>query len=165
MLCDDCYIPFGIRKMRHEFLKLEETMPYDEEEFDPQDPLNRGLLGILPNLFQQEVPPVASTSSQIPEQIPTTDTPVPNASTPVSVSPMNNNDSDASRVPIPDDINSTLISSDMGEKQAQIPLNVGTISDTSDEKSSPDEPVPHVTRRGRVMIKSKIKGECLWSIF
>ena len=114
MLCDDRYIPFGMRKMRHEFLNLEETMPYDEEEFDSQDPLNRGLLGILPNLFQQEVPPVASTSSQIPEQIPNTETPVPKVSAPVSVSSMDRDDIDASRVPIPDDINSTLISSDMG---------------------------------------------------
>ena len=51
MLCDDPYILFGMRKMHHEFLNLEETMPNDEEEFDPQDPLNRGLVGILPNLF------------------------------------------------------------------------------------------------------------------
>ena len=153
MLCDDRYIPFGMRKMRHEFLNLEETMLYDEEEFDPQDPLNRGLLGILPNLFRQEVPPVASTSSQMPEQIPKTDTSVPKVSTPISVSSMDRDDIDASRVPIPDDINSTLISSDMGEKHAQLPPDVGTISDTSDVESTPDEPVPHVTRRGRVVKK------------
>ena len=125
-------------------------MPYDEEEFDPQDPLNRGLLGILPNLFQQEVPPVASTSSQIPEQIPTADTPVPTVSTPVSVSSMNSDDIDASRVPISDDINSTLISSDMGEKHAQLPPDVGTISDTSDVESTTVEPV---TQRDRVVKK------------
>ena len=153
MLCDDHYIPFGMRKMRHEFLNLEETMPYDDEEFDPQDPLNRGLLGILSYLFQQEVPPVASTSSQMPEQIPTADTPVPKVSTPVSVSSTDSDDIDASRVPIPDDINSTMISSDISEKHAQLPPDVGTISDTSDMKRTPDEPVPHVTRRGRVVKK------------
>ena len=66
---------------------------------------------------------------------------------------MDNDDIDASRVPIPGDINSTLISSDMGEKHAQLPPHVGTISDTSDEESTPDEPVPHVTQRGRVVKK------------
>ena len=132
---------------------LEETMPYDEEEIDPQDPLYPGLLGILPNLFQQEVPPVASTSSQMPEQIPNADTPVPKVSTPISVSARDKDDIGASRVPIPDDINSTLISSDMGDKYAQLPPDVGTISDTSDVERTPDEPVPHVTRRGRVVKK------------
>ena len=51
MLCDDRYIPFGMRKMRHEFLNLEQTMPYDDEEFHPKEPLNQGLRGILPNLY------------------------------------------------------------------------------------------------------------------
>ena len=44
-----------------------------------------------------------------------------------------------------------FISSDMGEKHAQIPPDVGAIIDTSDVENTPDEPVPHVTRRGRVV--------------
>ena len=65
LLCDDRYIPFWIRRKRQEFLQLDETIPYDEDEIADIDPRDQGLFGILPTLFEEEPPAVASASASL----------------------------------------------------------------------------------------------------
>ena len=48
------------------FCNLMKTKPYDEEEIADIDPRDHGLFGILPTLFEEETPPVASTSGSQP---------------------------------------------------------------------------------------------------
>ena len=66
LLCDDRYIPFWIRRKRQEFLQLDETIHYDEDEIADIDPRDQGLFGILPTLFEEEPPAVASASASLP---------------------------------------------------------------------------------------------------
>ena len=66
LLCDDWFIPFWIRYKWQEFLQLDETIPYDEEEIADIDPRDQGLFGILPTLFEEETPAVDSTSGSLP---------------------------------------------------------------------------------------------------
>ena len=66
LLCNARYIPFWIHRKWQEFLQLDETIIYDEEEIADIDPRDQGLFGILPTLFEEETPTVASTSGSLP---------------------------------------------------------------------------------------------------
>ena len=47
-------------------MQLDETIPYDEDEIADIDPWDQGLFGILPTIFEEEPPAVASTSGSLP---------------------------------------------------------------------------------------------------
>ena len=54
LLCNDRFIPMWMRKLRHQFLNLDETLPYDEDELQELNMFASGPEEGLQTLFNTE---------------------------------------------------------------------------------------------------------------
>ena len=54
LVCNDRFIPIWMRKLRHQFLELDDTLPYDESELNELNKFNSASEEIVPSLFSSE---------------------------------------------------------------------------------------------------------------
>ena len=54
LVCNDRFIPMWMRKLRHQFLELDDTLPYDESELNELNEFNSAPEESVPSLFSSE---------------------------------------------------------------------------------------------------------------